>query len=65
MTDYRRMYMVLCRAADSVIEPLEKIPEASTEAAALRAALLAAEEIYIDTAGPEEEQTENQPRRKD
>lgn len=49
MPDYKRMYLELCAAADSVIDPLEKLPLARKYAAVLRAALLRAEEIYIDT----------------
>ena len=41
------MYAVLCRAIDSVIDPLERIPLALPWAACLRKALLEAEEIYI------------------
>lgn len=54
MTDYRKMYAVLCGAVDDVIDPLENIPAAVPLAAVLRSALEQAEEIYIATA-PEEE----------
>lgn len=57
MADYKRMYLELCTAADCVIGPLEKLPTARGCAAILRAALLRAEEIYIDssfTAVPED-----------
>lgn len=50
MTDYRKMYTILCTAIDEVIDPLERIPLARSEAQKLRAALLAAEEVYIRTA---------------
>ncbi len=49
MPDYKRMYSELCAAIDSVIDPLEKLPLAQKYAVVLRAALLRAEEIYIDT----------------
>ncbi len=49
MADYQKMYGVLCRAIDSVIDPLEQIPLARESAGKLRQALLEAEEIYIDT----------------
>lgn len=58
MADYKRMYLELCTAADCVIGPLEKLPPAREYAAVLRAALLRAEEIYIDssfTVLPEDE----------
>ncbi len=49
MPDYQRMYYLLCKAVDDVIDPLEKIPDAAKYAQALHNALLEAEEIYIDT----------------
>ena len=49
MADYQKMYYVLCRAIDAVIDPLEQIPAAAAQAAALREALLKAEEIYLRT----------------
>ena len=49
------MYGVLCRAADAVIEPMEKIPEAKLYVEKLKHALLEAEEIYILTSSDEEE----------
>ena len=52
MADYQRMYAVLCRAIDSVIDPLEGIPPALPWAACLRRALLEAEEIYITSEQP-------------
>ena len=55
MTDYKKMYGVLCRAADAVIEPMEKIPEAKLYVEKLKHALLEAEEIYILTSSDEEE----------
>ena len=47
MADYQQMYCILCRAVDSVIDPLERIPLARPAAQTLRAALLAAEEVYL------------------
>ena len=49
MTDYKKMYYVLCRAVDEVIEPLGKIPLAYPSVKILQAALLDAEEIYISS----------------
>ena len=43
------MYYVLCRAVDAVIDPLDQIPAAAAQAAALREALLKAEDIYLRT----------------
>lgn len=56
MTDYKRMYTVLCKAIDDVIEPLENIREAKQIAEALKAALLEAEDIYISAAPFTEEE---------
>ena len=58
MADYRKMYYVLCKAMDDVIDPLERIPLAATYAQQLRKALLEAEEIYISTT-PYAEKTED------
>lgn len=49
MTDYKKMYTVLCGAVDEVIDPLEQIPMARASVQVLREALLRAERIYIDT----------------
>lgn len=43
------MYSVLCKAIDDVIDDLEKIPLAYLYAKKLQAALLEAEEIYVET----------------
>ncbi|MBQ6431207.1 MAG: hypothetical protein IJJ99_04965 [Oscillospiraceae bacterium] len=56
MADYRKMYMILCAAIDDVIDPLERIPLAHFEVEKLRAALLSAEEVYIDSS-PDSEET--------
>ena len=58
MADYRKMYYVLCKAMDDVIDPLERIPLAATYTQQLRKALLEAEEIYISTT-PYTEKTED------
>ena len=49
MPDYMKMYSVLCKAIDDVIDPLERIPLAQSSAEALKSALYEAEEIYIET----------------
>lgn len=49
MADYQKMYAILCKAIDNVIDPLEQIPEAKKIAKSLHTALLEAEEIYIDS----------------
>ena len=58
MADYRKMYYVLCRAIDDVIDPLERIPLAVPYVQQLKKALLEAEEIYINTA-PFAEETDD------
>ena len=58
MADYRKMYHVLCRAIDDVIDPLERIPLAIPYTMKLQNALLEAEEIYITTA-PYAEETDD------
>ena len=58
MADYRKMYYVLCKAIDDVINPLDHIPLAKPYAEQLQKALLEAEEIYINTT-PYAEETES------
>ena len=58
MADYRKMYHVLCRAIDDVIDPLERIPFTTPYTKQLKKALLEAEEIYITTA-PYVEETDD------
>lgn len=58
MADYRKMYYVLCKAIDDVIDPLEHIPLAVPAARQLKTALLEAEEIYITTT-PYTEETDD------
>lgn len=55
MADYRKMYAILCAAIDDVIDPLEKNPLAHFEVEKLRAALLSAEEVYIDSSPESDE----------
>ena len=55
MADYRKMYYVICKAIDDVIDPLERIPLAFPYARQLKKALLETEEIYITTAPYAEE----------
>ena len=50
MTDYRKMYLVLC---DAVSKALDELPDEPANAAGrdiLQSALNQAEDIYIDTA---------------
>lgn len=49
MADYKKMYTVLCKAIDDVVDDLERIPLAYLSAKKLQAALLEAEEIYVET----------------
>ena len=46
MTEYRKMYAMLCAAVSAAIDELENIPLAWSR---LQAALLQAEELCIDT----------------
>ena len=50
MPDYKTMYCILCSAADRAVTELEEQGDASLAAEILKAALLRAEEIYIETA---------------
>ena len=54
MTNYKKMYTILCGAVDDVIAPLEKIPLARNCVQHLKNALLEAEEVYIITSPLEE-----------
>ena len=58
MSDYKKMYFVLCKAIDDVIDPLDRIPLARPCAQQLQKALLEAEDIYINTT-PYAEETES------
>lgn len=55
MADYRKMYYLLCKAIDDVIDPLDRIPLANPYTKLLKNALLEAEEIYITTTSYAEE----------
>ena len=44
MADYRKMYYVLCKAIDDVIDPLDRIPLARPYAQKLQNAVLEAED---------------------
>ena len=49
MADYKRMYRILCLAADKALTVLEEQRVDTLAAEILRAALLEAEEVYIET----------------
>ena len=49
MADYEKMYALLCGAVDEAIDALEKLPGAEPVLQSLQSALLAAEEMYIQT----------------
>lgn len=56
MADYKKMYSVLCRAADAAITKLERSPlSAQSAAQTLRIALQKAEDIFIETADESED----------
>ena len=50
MAAYDEMYAILCKAIDTVIDPLNRIPLAVPYARMLESALLRTEEIYCETA---------------
>ena len=52
MTDYRKLYALLCCAIDEVLDPLNEIPAARPYARALQAALLQAEALYTRKIAP-------------
>lgn len=58
MADYKKMYTLLCKTIDDVIDPLLQIPQTAAYANRLQEALLLAEEIYITTT-PYAEETKN------
>lgn len=60
MADYKRMYTLLCKIIDDVIDPLSWIPEAKIYAVHLQKALLQAEDIYISTTPYAEETSDPQ-----
>ena len=49
MANYKKMYTLLCKTIDGVIDPLAQIPQTACYAERLQEALLQAEEIYITT----------------
>lgn len=49
MPDYKTMYQILCVAADKAVTMLEKQKNSTPAAEILKAALLQAEEVYIET----------------
>lgn len=55
MTDYRKMYGILCKAADEAVTMLKSVPGTTATAERLAAALNAAEEVYIETCEDKEE----------
>lgn len=52
MADYQKMYYILCDAASKAIDFIQTAPEAAEQI--LRQALAHAEDVYVDTAGEEE-----------
>lgn len=60
MADYKRMYTLLCKTIDDVIDPLLRIPDAKIYASHLQNGLLQAEEIYISTTPYAEETADPQ-----
>lgn len=54
MADYLKMYALLCKAIDSVVDPLNQIPLAIPYAALLEHARLEAEDVYCETEDPED-----------
>ncbi len=50
MPDYKTMYCILCSAADRAVTEMEEQGDASLAAEILKAALLRAEDAYIETA---------------
>lgn len=56
MADYKKMYAVLCKTIDEVIDPLEKIPLAIPYVAVLRQALLTTEDMYIESSTTKQSQ---------
>ena len=49
MANYQSMYALLCKAIDKALHDLSGIPQAAEAAERLQAALLEAEELYIQT----------------
>ena len=53
MADYQKMYYILCDAASRAIDFIQTAPEAAEQI--LRQALAHAEDIYVETAGEEDD----------
>ena len=51
MADYERMYHIVCAAMDRALDMLEGEPGAAQARQSIQAALLEAEEVYIQTCG--------------
>ena len=51
MADYERMYHIVCAAMDRALGMLEGKAEAAEARQIMQAALLEAEEVYIQTCG--------------
>ena len=49
MTDYEKMYAVLCGAIDDALDMLEKVPDAQNTAEFLQTALLKAENMFVES----------------
>ena len=49
VADYQKMYATVCAAASEAVDELENIPLAMQRRDRLKAALLKAEDIYIET----------------
>ena len=55
MTDYKKMYLVLCNAVSKTLDDLEGLPGVGSECfLRLKEAMNEAEDIYIETADNEE-----------
>jgi hypothetical protein len=56
MTEYSKMYAILCCAASDAIDALPDIPETFHAKMILQKALYEAEDVYIDTSDDEDEE---------
>ena len=48
MSDYKKMYAILCSAMSDAIDSLENIPLARNAVEAMKEAMNTAEDIYLD-----------------
>ena len=55
MADYQKMYAILCAAVDSALDQMEHSADLLAVMGQLQAALLEAEEVYIETSAYAEE----------